>query len=151
MLNTFDERNQLANLLERDSTQSASFTALKTRVTALEADNPPTQKVYIGEITQSGTSTPTLAVILNTFGVTLTASYGGIGVYRILASTAQFTANKTICDIQNMGGANIIRKIEKASTTCVKITCASGTTGKGFASVANALVTNTPFSIRVFV
>ena len=46
----------------------------------------PKFKVLRGLITQSGTSAPTITLLENTLGVTLTASYSAVGTYLLTAS-----------------------------------------------------------------
>lgn len=149
-MNQFDLTNYVNEHQREVESLQASVATLDTSVAALTADNPLAIKVYVGAITQSSTSTPTLTEVLNTTGATVTASYGGVGKYRIKFSTSVLTASKTHCEIPGVDGANIIRKLFRSSATLASLWTASGTAGNGFASVLNALVTKTVFRITVY-
>lgn len=55
-------------------------------------------KVYIALLTQSGTSDPTVTVVLNTLGSTPAITRDDVGSYFITAA-GKFTTDKTICEI----------------------------------------------------
>lgn len=57
-------------------------------------------KVYIALLTQSGTSDPTVTVVLNTLGSTPAITRDDVGSYFITA-TGKFTTDKTICEIDH--------------------------------------------------
>lgn len=52
-------------------------------------------KIYSALLTQTSTSAPTIVVLENTLGVTLTGSYNSTGNYELIASSAIFTSGKT--------------------------------------------------------
>ena len=59
-------------------------------------------KIYSGIITQSGTSNPTINVLQNTTGGTVSIARSSTGVYFATLTGASFTSGKTFC-LQNMG------------------------------------------------
>jgi hypothetical protein len=61
----------------------------KTTVGALKVFT--TGKVYKAQISQSGTSAPTLNVLVDDFGLTLSPSYTGVGVYEISGFATNLT------------------------------------------------------------
>jgi hypothetical protein len=60
-----------------------------------------TGKSIICNITQTGTSAPTLTTFVNTSGATLTTSYTSVGNYKITASTEIFDATNTWIMVSN--------------------------------------------------
>ena len=61
----------------------------KTTVGALKVFT--TGKVYKAQISQSGTSAPTLTELVNTFGVIVNSVYNGVGVYSLTGFTGLIT------------------------------------------------------------
>lgn len=57
-------------------------------------------KMYVALLTQSGTSDPTVTVILNTLGSTPTVTRDDVGNYFITA-TGKFVEDKTVCEIDH--------------------------------------------------
>lgn len=53
------------------------------------------KKVYKAIMSQSGTDAPAAIVLINTLGVDITWSYGGVGTYYGTAGSAVFTNGKT--------------------------------------------------------
>lgn len=60
-------------------------------------------KVYLALLTQSGTSNPTVTVVVNTLGVTPSITRDDVGIYFVTA-TGKFTADKTICEVDHYLG-----------------------------------------------
>lgn len=102
-------------------------------------------KVYTALISQSGTAAPTVTVIENTTGATITWARSTVGSYTATASLAIFTVNKTACIVS--GGwliANTTLKITRSSTTvCVLNSFASG-------SATDSTLSETFVEIRVY-
>ena len=59
----------------------------------VETTAPP--KVYLATVSQSGTGNPTVAVLLNTTGETITWAYSGVGTYEATITNGVFAPAKT--------------------------------------------------------
>ena len=88
------------------------------------ADLGLTPKVYAVRLTQSGTSAPTAAGV-NTTGSTMTLARSSGGFCSITASSAVFTAGKTIISHSGTGSGGYIDPklfaIKQTSTTVINI------------------------------
>ena len=101
-----------------------------------------TGKSIIGNLTQSGTSAPTITSFVNTSGATLTTSYTGVGQYKITASSGIFDATNTWIMVTN--SENHIEMYRSSSTEIiVKTYSPSGT-------LTNGLITKKAFEIRLY-
>lgn len=97
---------------------------------------------FIGNITQSGTSAPTITSFINTTGSTFTTSYTSVGTYKITASSAIFDATNTWIMVTN-GEAHIEMYRNTSTEIIVKTYNASGT-------LTNGLITKKSFEIRLY-
>lgn len=110
-------------------------------------------KAYDAILTQSGTSAPSVTTGQNDFGATtFTWSYVSAGTYKVTASTAVFTANKTTVVIGDPGNSLVNYTATVNSTTQVTITTSALSVLSLIlnAAVTNSLLTNTLVEIRVF-
>jgi hypothetical protein len=98
-------------------------------------------KVYTALLTQAGATAPVATILQNTTGGTFTWSRQSAGNYTITASSALFTANKTIVFINN--GSNA------ASTDVIKWNRTSDTTIT-LIPVVDGQFTNGSFEIRIY-
>ena len=87
---------------------------------------------------------PTVVVLENTLGGTLTWSYNGIGDYIGTLSVANFTANKTTL---NIGPLGIIGFSQFSNTSTTQIELITKNTS---AAYTNGLLINTMIEIRVY-
>ena len=101
-----------------------------------------TGKSIIGNLTQSGTSAPTITSFVNTSGATLTTSYTGVGQYKITASSAIFDATNTWIMVTN--SESHIEMYRSSSTEIVIKTYTS--TG----TLTNGLLNKKSFEIRLY-
>lgn len=77
-----------------------SYTGTATRSLSVDVDGnvietAPAPKVYLALVTQSGTADPTVTVILNTTGETVTWDYVGVGSYNAVITNSIFASDKT--------------------------------------------------------
>lgn len=100
---------------------------------------------YVALLTQTSTSAPVATVLHNTLG-TVTPNYTSPGIYT-LDSTALFTGSKTELLITNTKGVQYNMSITKGSSSIIIINTWDGT---GAGTLANALMTDTPVTIRVW-
>jgi hypothetical protein len=136
---------------------SGSTVIVNTNDTVSEAltsivDNIPPYKVFRGLLTQTGTSAPTLTVLENTLGVSLTTFYAAVGSYQLIAPSNIFVLNKTYYNFQlnNFGSVQIYTlragllatNSFQFNTFTEQITCCEVLT--------NGLLTNAPFEILVY-
>lgn len=143
MLNQFDLSNTVDEL-------NREVTSMQASVADLDTAHPVGIKTYVGAITQSGTSTPSLTAVLNTTGATISASYMGVGIYMIKSSTSHFSASKTVPLIGGLPGSHAAVKISASVASRCIIKTASGVNPGKFASLANGLLTKIPFEIKVY-
>lgn len=87
--------NALTDLFEIEQGGVSKKTTLQKIVNAIMP------KEYIALISQSSTSVPTLTIIKNDFTGTITATRNGAGDYTLTNSVSEFTANKTVVNIDN--------------------------------------------------
>ena len=106
-----------------------------------------TYKEYKVLVSQTGTAAPDTTKLLtpNTIG-TITAAYVSPGVYT-LNSAALFTADKSEGWISNNKGVQYNMSITRVSTSQYVINTWDAT---GAGTLANALMTDTPVTIRVW-
>ena len=97
--------------------------------------------VYTALLNQTGTAAPVAAILQNTTGGTLTWTRQSAGNYTVTASSALFTANKTIVFVNN--GSNV------ASTDVIKWNRTSDTTITLIPTV-DGQFTNGSFEIRIY-
>ena len=95
-----------------------------------------TEKEYTFFISQAGTSAPTLSVLKNTLGQTVTAGRTSAGVYTLTASAAVFTNGKTIFFPEDW---NNVVSVVVTSTTILTLT----TTG-------DDVLSNSLFRVKVY-
>lgn len=98
-------------------------------------------KEYVGTITQVGTAAPVVTEIKNTLGITFTPSRTGVGYYYLTASSAVFTANKTVSFLSNRDDVVGDRYIFHYSTSIIKLaTNIAGTPTDGVLSSCAILI-----------
>jgi hypothetical protein len=103
-------------------------------------------KTYLASITQSGTSAPTLIYGYSELSSTITFGYRAPGSYKITASTAEFTANKTFIQISNgESGGGIILEAYRSSATEIYIYVSSSNT----LTYADGLLNNCQIEIKI--
>ena len=143
-----------------NSTPKASDLLLGTKVPTINSDEQPITNnvtiasvaafantynlgytVYTALLTQAGTAAPVPTILQNTTGGTFTWTRQSAGNYTITASTALFTANKTIVFVNN--GSNA------ASTDVIKWNRTSDTTITLIPTV-DGQFTNGSFEIRIY-
>lgn len=115
----------------------------------------PNPLVFKGLVTQAGADTaPTITVVHNTLGVTITPSYSAVGTYNLTASAPAFTVNKTIL---TFGSSTLSEpadptfvKFEWSSATDLILRSKVFTTGGPTFDDANDLLTDLPISIEVY-
>lgn len=101
-----------------------------------------TGKSIIGNLTQSGTSAPTITSFVNTSGATLTTSYTSVGTYKITASASIFNVTNTWIMVSN--GEAHIELYRNTDTELILKTYNSGGT------LTNGLITKKAFEIRLY-
>ena len=102
-------------------------------------------KVYIANISQSGTAAPTVTGGYSQLTGTLTFARTATGTYTITNSVAEFTANNTFVFFQNSGGAyNRLFQYEITSTTVITIK-----TWSGAGSLADSLLGSDSLEIKI--
>ena len=101
-----------------------------------------TGKTITGNLTQSGTSAPTLTTFVNTSGATLTTSYTSVGTYKITASSAIFDVTNTWIMVSNAEAH--IELYRNTDTELILKTYNSGGT------LTNGLITKKAFEIRLY-
>ena len=101
-------------------------------------------KKWIGNLTQTGTSAPTVTVFENTLGVTLNRNYIDVGKYS-LASDNIFTTNKTVVFINNNATGYIISTDLSSDDAVIINTIESDTLNS-----ANGVLNKTSIEIRVY-
>ncbi len=89
--------------------------------------------VFAAVLTQTGTAVPTVTVLKNELGVTLTPSRSFAGFYQLTAPSAVFTAGKTLALISNNGNytAPSVQRFLAAycgTTTTITLTVSNTTT-----------------------
>ncbi|CAC9972906.1 beta strand repeat-containing protein [Flavobacterium panici] len=106
-----------------------------------------TYKTYVGLITQTGTSAPTVTVLENTLGATLTFAYSSTGTFTATAGSTVFTTDKTLVNlgIGNSTAAVMVLKAVPTSTSVVTIN-----TYNSSATLTNGLINRATFEIKVF-
>jgi hypothetical protein len=77
-----------------------NYTGTATRSLSVDVDGNVIEtaalpKVYLATITQSGTADPTVTVILNTTGETVTWDYIAVGTYNAVITNGIFASGKT--------------------------------------------------------
>ena len=107
-------------------------------------------KVLVGNLTQAGTSAPSLTVFQNTTGTTFTMGYNSPGIYSLTANSGTpFTSNKTQVIIGsniNVIGSDVYTINTSINSTSV-IDISSASVGIGF---DNGILNNTPIEIRIY-
>ena len=143
-----------------NSTPKASDLLLGTKVPTINSDEQPITNnvtiasvaafantynlgytVYTALLNQTGTAAPVATILQNTTGGTLTWTRQSAGNYTVTASSALFTANKTIVFVNN--GSNA------ASTDVIKWNRTSDTTITLIPTV-DGQFTNGSFEIRIY-
>lgn len=94
------------------------------------------KKAYIAKWSQTGSSAPTPTEIFNNTGATFTWTRTGTGIYKITASSAVFTADKTFYNIQGAGtgaASQIVQptNINTTEATYRQIDVTNGATADG--------------------
>src|ERR1051325_3383142 len=103
---------------------------------------------YQALVTQTGTSAPSATVFANTLGATLTWARVSSGLYTLTASSAVFTANKTIVLMSQPLATLVSYFYVNTSTTVITFNC--GLLALGVAVLTDALWTNTLIEIRAY-
>lgn len=142
------KRKQLAGELDLDYLIQSLIPSSTTTTTTTTA---PPYKVYSGLISQSGTNAPTLVVLQNTLGQTVTPNaYNLPGRYSLSVSGNILLNNKTWYTITNDNNNRTIFYIDKSNslgnTSIVTIDTYSFNT----AGFADGALQSTPFEIRVY-
>ena len=79
-------------------------------------------KTLLLSISQSGTSAPTSVYSYSELSSTISFGYRAVGSYEIIASTSEFTANKTFVQISNgQSGSGIILEAYRSSDTTIYV------------------------------
>lgn len=101
----------------------------------------------VGNISQSGSlSVPTITIFENNTGATLTTSYGGVGGYTITSNLAIFLENLTWIYIGNTQASPDFNVYLMTRVDDNNLNIWTGSNG----SLANSLMTNTSFEIRIY-
>ena len=104
--------------------------------------------VYRATLTQTGTSAPTITLLENTTGSTVTAQYDGVGMYSLQFTGTPLTANKTFIQMGSIHGlaGNIpILTYYRTSTSSIFINTATLGAGDD-----NDLLGETAIEIRIY-
>jgi lipopolysaccharide export system protein LptC len=80
------------------------------------------KKAYIAKWSQTGSSAPTPTEIFNNTGATFTWTRTVQGTYKITASSAVFTADKTFYNIQGAGSAAASQIVQPTSINTTEAT-----------------------------
>lgn len=103
-------------------------------------------KTYLASISQIGVTAPTLSYGYSELSSTITFGYRSPGSYKIIASTAEFTANKTFVQISNgESGNGIILEAYRFSDTEIYIYVSSSDT----LTYADGLLNNCQIEIKI--
>lgn len=112
--------------------------------------------VFRGLISQSGTSTPTLTVLENNTGLTITAARNGVGQYSIVPSVGTFDFSKTYYHLEN----NIdntdntivlrIRQNDSGGLTSGSLKINTTATVSGVTTSYDDLLVKTPIEIIIY-
>jgi hypothetical protein len=113
---------------------------------SLELRSP--YKSWQGLLTQSSTNAPTATVLQNTTGGTITWSYTSAGLYVGELSVNILTATSTFALITPTVVTSSVYFTRLSDSTFNIKTYADG--GAGADAVANALLTATPFELRIY-
>lgn len=110
-------------------------------------------KSYQGILTQSSTGAPSVTIGQNDFGATtFTWTRLGAGSYRVTASTAVFTANKTVIVLGDPSSSlvNYTAVVNSTTTATISTSTLSVITLILNAVTTDGLLTNTLVDIRVY-
>ncbi len=114
-------------------------------------------KEYSVLITQSGTSAPTVNVLVDDFNGSLSIGYVDIGQYRITSPTPIFNANKTFTSITQNGTYNVASPYTKTffriywnSTTIIDLRTILTNSSNPDGTLSNNLFVLTPLTIKVY-
>ena len=102
-------------------------------------------KVYITNITQTGTAAPTTSGGYSQLTGTLTFARTAVGTYTITNSVAEFTANNTFLFFQNSGGA-VTRLFQYGMTSTTVITIYTWT---GAGALSDGLLGSDSIEIKI--
>ena len=102
-------------------------------------------KVYITNISQTGTAAPTTSGGYSQLTGTLTFARTSAGTYTITNSVAEFTANNTFVFFQNSGGS-VTRLFQYAITSTTVITIYSWT---GAGALSDGLLGSDSIEIKI--
>lgn len=115
----------------------------------------PNPKVFKGLITQVGTSDPTLNIIVNTTGATITAAYSDVGIYSLQSSPPTFNDSTLVTigtpgeSFVNLSGGIEIRAFNAGTESILINTSKVNFAGSSF-DAANSLLINVPISIEIY-
>jgi hypothetical protein len=112
---------------------------------SLIADAAANFKVYSALLSQTGTAAPTAKVLDNTLSGTPVLARTGAGVYTLVLSGGDFTADKTfiITGVSTTAGATF--SAVRTNTTTITITTSNASN-----AAADVLLTDTPIEVRVY-
>jgi hypothetical protein len=97
-------------------------TATVSSINALSPNSIAGTTAYIAQWTQATTNNPVPVEIFNNTGATFTWTRTGIGTYKITASSAVFTADKTFYNIQGAGSAAASQIVQPTSINTTEAT-----------------------------
>ncbi len=110
--------------------------------------------LYSALLTQSSTAAPTEGSVVNKFsGITFTWARSNTGIYTITASSAIFSANKTVLIMSLPGTQKTLFNYVVTSTTVITLTTSTiafGTPTNILANNTDGLLLDSLFEIRVY-
>jgi len=126
-----------------DATSNTKYPSVKAIKDYVDAKLP--YKVYTALISQSGTSAPTLVVLQNTLGDTITSLYNGVGNYTLqLATLNLFIYTKTFILLNSSYNSNAYLGIVRGDDNELLVTSVySG-------SNSNNVISDASIEIRVY-
>lgn len=140
--------NTLTGYVSGAGTVSATDTVLQAiqKLNGNDAANARPYKVYTALMNQTGTSAPTVTIMENTLGGTITWSYSSAGYY-IGTLTGAFTANKTTVSTTlgaQVGTVPVKVSSLRASVNTVEVYTVSN------GSAADGMLSSAFFEVRVY-
>ncbi len=142
------KRKQLAGELDLDYLIQSLIPSPTTTTTTTTA---PAYKVYSALISQSGTNAPTLVVLQNTLGQTVTVNpYSLPGRYSLGVSGNILANDKTWYIITNDNNNRTIAYIDKSNSLGNTTTVTIDTFSFISSGYVDGVLQSTPFEIRVY-
>ena len=119
------ESGDLLLLVDTSVEGNPTKTATVDSINALAPTSVAGSKAYVAQWTQTGSGAgdhPVPVEIYNNTGATFTWTRTGIGTYKITASSAVFTADKTFYNIQGAGSAAASQIVQPTSINTTEAT-----------------------------